>query len=239
MVIRIAICDDSAYIREETRKYILKYSFKNDFEYSLDEYDSGEELLGSNRIYDLIFMDYQFEKTKLDGISIAKELRRQRIEATIIFLSSYPGVVFQTFEVGTFRFLVKPIEEDKFNDAINSFLNTMEKEQILTVRMNGMNHFIKENAISYVEGYGKYCIIHFVDKRERLECHETLASVESRLPFNHFYRCHKSFLVNLKYVASYNRTDLILENGESILISRNQYKEFTEAYADYLAGRIR
>lgn len=238
MVIRIAICDDSAYIREETKKYILKYSFKNDFEYSLDEYESGEELLESDKIYDLIFMDYQFEKTKLDGISIAKELRRKKIEATIIFLSSYPAVVFQTFEVGTFRFLVKPIEEDKFNDAINSFLSTLEKEEILTVRADGMNHFIKENSISYVEGYGKYCIIHFMDNRKSLECHETLASVESRLPPLHFYRCHKSFLVNLKYVASYNRTDLILENGETVLISRNQYKEFTEAYSDYLAGRM-
>lgn len=226
-------------MREETRKYILKYSFKNDFEYSLDEYDTGENLLASNKTYDLIFMDYQFEKNKLDGISIAKELRIRGIDASIIFLSSYPGVVFQTFEVGTFRFLVKPIEENKFNDAITSFLMTMEEEQVLTVRINGMNHFIKENLISYVEGYGKHCIIHFVDKRENLECHETLASVESRLPLNHFYRCHKSFVVNLKYVASYNRTDLILENGESILISRNQYKEFTEAYSNYLAGRIR
>lgn len=238
MVIRIAICDDSSYMREETRKYILKYSFKHDFEYSLDEYDTGEKLIISDKIYDLIFMDYRFEKTKLDGVSIAKELRKKGMDATIIFLSSYPSVVFQTFEVGTFRFLVKPIEEDKFNDAINSFLMNMEEEHVLLVRINGMNHFIKENSISYVEGYGKYCIIHFIDKRENLECHETLASVESRLPFNHFFRCHKSFLVNLKYVDSYNRTNLILENGETILVSRNQYKEFTEAYSDYLSGRI-
>ncbi len=236
-MIKIAICDDSDYMRAETKKYILKYSFKREFDYSIDEYETGQKLLASREAYALIFMDYQFEGAGSDGITIAKELRMRGIDATIIFLSSYPSVVFQSFEVGTFRFLVKPIEEEKFNAALDSFLLSTSQEKVLTVRVSGMNHFIKESTISYIEGSGKHCIIHFADKSEEFECHETLASVEGRLSSKYFYRCYKSFIVNMKYVASYNHTDVILNNGECILISRTKYKEFTEIYSDYLTGQ--
>lgn len=236
---KIAICDDSDYMREETKKYILKYSFQKDFDYSLDEYETGEKLLASKETYDLIFMDYQYEDTGADGITIAKELRRGGDDAVIIFLSSYPSVVFQSFDVGTFRFLVKPIEEEKFNDALDAFVQSMSKEKVLSVHVHGMDHVVKENTISYIEGFGKHCIIHFADQSGELECNETLASVGERLPSNHFFRCYKSFIVNLKHVSSYNHTDVVLDNGEQILMSRTKYKEFTQAYSDYLTGHGR
>lgn len=226
-------------MRSETKKYILQYSFQREFEYSLDEYNTGEQLIASNISYDLIFMDYQFEGVGADGITIAKALREKGVDTTIIFLSSYPGVVFQSFEVGTFRFLIKPIEEDKFFDAIDSFVSNMEeKEEVLTIRVDGMTHFIKMNSIFYVEGYGKYCIIHLADKEE-VECHETLAAVEERLNTKYFYRCYKSYVVNLKHVVSYNHTDVLLDNGDSILISRTKYKEFMDKYSDFMVTRRR
>lgn len=238
-MVKIVVCDDSDFMRSETKKYILKYSFQREFEYSIDEYDTGEKLIASDISYDLIFMDYQFEGSGADGITIAKLLREKGVDATIIFLSSYPGVVFQSFEVGTFRFLVKPIEEDKFNDAIDAFVSNLEeKEEVLTVRVDGMTHFIKAQSISYVEGYGKYCIIHLVDKEE-MECHETLATVEERLNPKYFYRCYRSYVVNLKHVVSYNHTDVLLDNGDSILISRTKYKDFLDKYSDFMVVQRR
>ncbi len=236
---KIAVCDDSEYMRKETCRYILNYSFKKDFDYKLDEYDTGEKLLASDEKYDLIFMDYQFEGIGSNGITIAKELRKKECEAVIIFLSSYPGVVFESFEVGTFRFLVKPVEEEKFDDALDSFVQSMEEEDVLAIRVDGINHFIKESKILYVEGYGKHCIIHFSSSKNFIECHETMSSVEERLSTKYFYRCFKSFVVNLKHVTGYSHTDVILDNGESILISRTKYKEFTEVYSSFLAGQRR
>lgn len=239
-MLKIAICDDSEFMRSETKKYILKYSFKRDFEYSIDEYGSGEKLIASKKTYDLIFMDYQFENAGEDGITIAKALRKMGCDATIIFLSSYPGVVFESFEVGTFRFLVKPIDEGKFNNALDSFLtNVTEVDEVLTIKVNGTTHFIKMKSIYYVEGYGKYCIIHFGDNKEQTECHETLAAVEERLNADCFYRCYKSYVVNFKYVESYNHTEVLLANGESIMISRMKYKEFMDRYSNFMLSQRR
>ena len=48
-MVRIAVCDDSDFMRSETKKRILNYSVKKDFDYSLDEYNAGEKLVGSER----------------------------------------------------------------------------------------------------------------------------------------------------------------------------------------------
>ena len=166
---------------------------------------------------------------------IAKEIRKVNKEIMIIFLSSYPNIVFESFEVGTFRFLVKPIVEEKFFQAMDDLLKHFETDDVLTVKVDGTSYFIQGKQIAYIEGDGKNCIVQFIDKDDPLEIHETLSAVEGRLSEKKFFRCHKSFLVNLAYVASYNHTDVILENDETLMISRQRYKPFAEAYSRFLA----
>lgn len=239
-MIKIAICDDCEWMRTETRKHLLKYSFQRDFDYSLDEYDTGEKLLASDQSYDLIFMDYQFEETGADGITIARALRKKGVSATIIFLSGYPEAVFESFEVGTFRFLIKPIDEQRFTDAIDSFISGMkEADEVLTVRADGMTHFIKTPSIACIEGVGKHCLIQFADGAAQMECPETLAAVEEQLPAGSFYRCHKSYVVNLRHVTSYSHTEVLLDSGHRVPISRTKYRDFTDRYSDFLLAQRR
>ena len=233
-MVRIAVCDDSEFMRSETKKRILNYSVKKDLDYSLDEYDVGEKLVNSGEKYDLIFMDYEFENKGANGLDIAKKIREYDKNSTIVFASSYPSIVFDTFEVGTFRFLTKPIDIDKFNDVMDAFVKTLEEDIVLKIRLDGENHFFKESTISYVEGMGKNCILHFCDGREKMECRETLGAIEARLSAKKFYRCYKSYLINLAQVDSYNHEEVTMSTGEKLLISRLKYKEFNNIYADYL-----
>ena len=233
-MVRIAVCDDSKFMRNEVKKRVLNYSVKKDFDYSLEEYDNGEKLIESQEKYDLIFMDYEFEDKGANGLEIARKIREYDKNSTIVFVSSYPSIVFDTFEVGTFRFLTKPIDDKRFYDVLDSFLQLMEEDNVLKIRLDGENHFFKESVISYVEGMGKNCILHFCDGREDMECHETLGAIEGRLSPQKFYRCYKSFLINLAQVDSYNHDEVTMSTGDKLLISRLKYKEFNSIYADYL-----
>lgn len=233
-MVRIAVCDDSGFMRSEIKKRILEYSVKKDLDYSLDEYEVGERLVCLREKYDLIFMDYEFENKGANGIDIAKKIREYDKNSTIVFASSYPSIVFDTFEVGTFRFLTKPIDIDKFNDVMDAFVKTLEEDSVLKIRLDGENHFFKESTISYVEGMGKNCILHFCDGREKMECRETLGAIEARLSSKKFYRCYKSYLINLAQVDSYNHEEVTMSTGEKLLISRLKYKEFNNIYAEYL-----
>lgn len=233
-MINIAVCDDLDYMRNELKKRILQYSMKKDLDYTIEEYDAGEKLIKSGKKFDLIFMDYEFEDNGANGLEIARKIRKEDKNMTIVFVSSYPSIVFDTFEVGTFRFLTKPIEEKKFDEVLDAFMKQMNNDDVLKVRHDGVNHFFKESVIAYLEGIGKNCIIHFSDGREEMKCHETLSAVEERLSGENFYRCYRSFLINLAHVDSYNRNEVTMDTGEKLLISRLKYKEFNSIYSDYL-----
>ena len=233
-MIRIAVCDDSKFMRSEIGNKILDYSVKKDFEYSLDTYDAGEKLVESGVKYDLIFMDYEFEDNGANGLDIARKIRKSDKNSTIVFVSSYSSIVFDTFEVGTFRFLTKPVDDKKFCEVLDAFMQTLKEDNVLKIRLDGENHFFKESIISYVEGMGKNCILHFCDGRDEMECHETLGAIEGRLSSKKFYRCYKSFLINLAQVDSYNHSEVTMSTGDKLLISRLKYKEFNDIYADYL-----
>ncbi len=236
-MIRIAICDDLKILREELKEQLLIYGKKRNLEYCIYEYENGTKMLEDNKEYDLAFLDYQYENDKSNnGITIATKLREVQKNVTIIFLSSYPAVVFDSFTVGTFRFLVKPIQVNKFQKAMDDFLKTLDQENILSIKVEGVNRSLHTKEISYIEGFGKYCIIHMLSEREKeIECHETLAVIEERLPKDIFYRCHKSYVVNLSHIDSYNRTSIFILSGEEVFISRTKYKEFTEIYMNYLS----
>ncbi|MBR3602794.1 MAG: response regulator transcription factor [Lachnospiraceae bacterium] len=240
-MLRIAVCDDSSFIRGITKKSLVKYSFQNNIDVEIDEYETGELLLQAEKSgekqHQLIFIDYEFEEKGENGIAIISEFRKFNKNTKVIFLSSYPQVVFQSFEVEAFRFLVKPLEEDKLFKAMDDFMASIAEERVLTIRVEGENFFYQESIISHIEGCGKNCILHFSDNRRAVVSNETISSVEDRLSKEDFFRCHKSFLVNMRHVESYSHTDITLSTGETILISRNKYKYFGEALADYISGK--
>ena len=180
-MVKIAVCDDSEYDRKEILRHLIDYSIDRGFEYSADEYETGESLLASGQYYDLVFLDYDFETKGRNGIEVARILRRERRDDTIIiFLSAYPEAVFDSFEVGTFRFLVKPIDNDKFRRALDQFLSVVEGTSFLKIRIEGSTQFINEKKILYIEGCGKGCIIHFMDKNDDITIGEILGNIEKR-----------------------------------------------------------
>lgn len=233
-MINIAICDDSEVMRSEINRRILGFSLKKDLDCRITEYDAGEKLINSGEKYDLIFMDYEFENNGDNGLDISRKIRKFDKNSTIVFVTSYPSVVFDTFEVGTFRFLTKPIDDKKFSEVLTAFQRTMESDDVLKIRLDGENHFFKESTIAYVEGMGKNCIIYFNDGRGEMECHETLGAIEGRLSTDKFFRCYKSFLINLSQVKSYNHAEITMGTGTKIPLSRLKYKEFKNIYSDFL-----
>lgn len=236
-MIRIAVCDDDRYSREDVKTHLLDYSMQNDLEYTLDEYESGESLLGSGKKYDLYFMDYQFEKNSKDGIMTAGELREQNDDATIIFLSSYPEAVFDSFEVGAFRFLVKPVDDKKFTEALDKFCEYVLSDSMIRLHEVGKNRSVNKHDILFIEGYGKKSILHFADRDKDFECNKTLSALEKMIDDESFYRCQKSYVINMAHVSGYNHSAITLDNGSVVLISRKKYKEFIEKYGEFILKR--
>ena len=233
-MLKIAVCDDERIIREEIIRSLNEYSRLRNIDIICDSYENGYDFLRTKRSYNIVFLDYMFDKDlQLNGLSIAKKLRNNNQDIAIIFLTSYPKVVFSSFEVDTFRFLVKPLDVQKLYTAMDDFLNTLDTDKTLMIRIDGAVNIINTKQIIYLEGDGKYCLIHTNEPSQSIECRETLASVEKRLPEHIFCRCHRSFIVNLQYIQSYDHQEIILRNGAQAYISRHKYNLFEAMFFDY------
>ena len=233
-MLRIAVCDDERIIREELVRCLNEYSRVRNIDIVCDQYATGHDFLRTNVSYNMVFLDFQLDKDEnLNGLSVAQKLRSKNNDIAIIFLTNYPKVVFSSFEVDTFRFLVKPLNPLKLNKALDAFLKTLDTDSTLMIRLEGAVNVINTKNIIFLEGDGKYCIIHMSKHNPLIDCKETLASVEQRLPNELFSRCHRSFIVNLKYVQSYDHQEITLKNGENIFVSRSKYKSFEDNFLEY------
>lgn len=235
-MIRIALCDDSDEIRRQTRECLVRYFMPSDYEFLIDEYGSGEVFLESEAVYDIIFLDYKFENSEMDGLSIASSIRRRGDGVKIVFLSSYPQVVFKTFEFGTFRFLVKPVDDVSMKEVMDAFFRENDgNDRHICFRFSGNEYFVSEKDIVYVESAGKYCTIHRDKEENHIRLRQPLNKVAGELRGEIFFRCHNSYIVNFMYVSGCTSSEVMLTNGEQIPMSRHRYRGFMDSYGKYLS----
>ena len=92
--------------------------------------------------------------------------------------------------------------------------------QDLAVRINGLTRLVHTRDIFYIESAGRKVNLHAKD--ETIEYYARIGALEKMLS-GVFYRIHKGYLVNLRYVDRFDRTSLRMKNGDTLLISRQKY----------------
>ncbi len=226
---KIAICDDEIEIGEQIKDLIR--SQKTDCRIEL--YSSGEELLASEVVFDIIFLDIQMEG--MDGLSTARQLRR-KTDALLIFITGIREAVFDAFDVSAFHYLLKPVDQEKFGEVFRRAAEVYRagRQEPLVIRTGGRSLTLERKDILYLESRGRKAEIHRkADPAEIIEIYANMDVLEEQLGED-FYRCHRGYLVNLAYIRDYDRESIGLRNGEIICLSRRKYDEFVKAYMHYL-----
>lgn len=231
---KFAICDDEKFFRNELKKALDVYSKERKTDIIYDEFSNGHDLLACRNEYDIIFMDYQMNS--IDGLETAKKLRELNNKTTIIFLTSYPNIVFDTFQVNTFRFLVKPLEYEKLKKALDDYQETFNSEKYVVIKIDEITKKIPVSDIIYAEASDKYCYIR--TENDNYLYKKTLSEFESMLPEDSFFRCHRSYVVNFRHIISHTGTDILFDNNEKALISKVKSSAFKKAFLDYVKRNI-
>ncbi len=158
----------------------------------------------------------------------------------LIFVTGHPEYMAKAFSVNAFQYLVKPIDEEEFADVFALALReccrlgvkkNTEPRKIL-VRNGNITRNIPVEDIYYIESNNRKIIIAVGD--EKIECYGKIGGMERELQEG-FFRTHRGYLVNMKYVERYSRTEVQMKNGSSLLISKYKYQDFVKAYLAYLA----
>ncbi len=233
---RIAICDDEKNIRELIGDKVVKQYLEAEIVF----FSSGEELLLSDKNIDILFLDIQMSGR--NGMETARELRKKDKNVILIFVTAVEEYVFQAFDVGAFHYIVKPIDDAKFMDVLCRAVDELgskrkdvneAEERYLMINNGGVHTKVIFDDIIYAEVFNRKIVIHKMD--DTIEYYGKMSDLES-LAGDGFFRPHRAYLINFKYVEKYNASTIYLEKG-SVLMAKQNYPEFVKKYMKYIQRR--
>lgn len=234
---KIAVCEDEISNAQALAALVEKFMIKNEVEFKIDLFLSGEELLSKNADYDLIFLDCVLPGK--NGLELAKELRRQGKKSTIVFVTAFADFVFESFEVGTFRYILKPISEKKINKVLCDFLNGFKEEKYINIPTARKDNIVNINQIIYIESDGKYSIVR-LSNNNFYKSIKPISFYQQEIAevFGSFFRTHRRFIVNMDYIEKINGNIIVFSNGENAEISRRNLSAFNDKYVNFLKHSV-
>lgn len=229
----LAVCDDMPIECAKTAKQIESILNRANIDYVIKTFFTAQELLRSKESFDILFLDVKMPE--INGMELAKNMRKQGIESIIVFITSAKEYVFDAYDVEAFQYLMKPVETDKLKTVMEKAVKKLQgkvNEDFLIITAERQTRKILLRDIFYIESLGRIVKIHCVNGIQ--ETYEQISALENKLAGKSFFRCHKCYLVHLEYVDTFNRTDITLDNGETILLAKRRCEEFKKAILSYM-----
>lgn len=223
-MLSIAVCDDEVIECCSMAGKIKEILEEMKIPCIIRQFRSGRELLQASESFDIVFLDIIM--CDLDGMKTAQLFREKAFDKILIFMSSSREFVFDAYDVEAFQYLLKPVDDKKLKNVLQrTVLKTESRSQefiILSRERQKKKLFLDD--IYYFEIRGRIVDVHGAEGI--FTYYEQIGELENKLRDKGFFRCHKSYLINLRYVDGYNRQDVILDNGEKIMIAKRRYEEF-------------
>lgn len=220
---------------EELHKRILIECKQQGVEINIEKFSFGKELLKAHKYnaFDAVFLD--IDMPEINGFDIA-----EKINTLIVFVTSHDELVYSSLKFRPFRFIRKTHLEDELPEtiaAVNSEISKQNAGRKFSFRTKTGEVFLDVGNIEYIEIYGHWLRVS-VAGGEPLECYGSLTTLEEQLAELDFVRVHKSYLVNLKYIYSIEKTLIILDNKTAIPLSRYKAADVKDRFKKYLRSAL-
>lgn len=239
-MINLAICDDEIEFCDKLENLLIEIAKQENIQIDIDIYLSGSKLLNKiqteQACYDMIFLDIEMEG--MNGLEIAKEIRKQDQITMLIYVTSHQSYAIEAYEVQPFRFLLKPVDKATLNRC---FMKAYEKitagDFYFQYKFQKNYYKVLVSDILYFESDLRVIWIHLKDGSVR-KLYDKLNNIEKHMKDEKvdFFRLHKSFLVNSRYIIRKAYDHVELTDGTMIDISEDRRKEINRLYMESLEG---
>lgn len=235
-MINIAICDDMEEELEIISSYVSKNLKELNISFKISSFNEGQDLIDHmrsfNEVEDIVFLDIYMKFS--NGIDIAKKIREFDKECKIIFITSSKDYAIDSYDVGALYYILKPIDEKKFSNAIKIAIDALNKENKQIVIKNRKGTYrISYKDILYAESKARIVNI-YLKYGGVISFYSKLDDFIQDLKDERFLKCHKSFLVNMDYILKIENADIFIEENKTIPISTANISAIKEKYYDYL-----
>lgn len=234
---RIAVIDDERPARSELRHQLMEILP----DAVIEEGESGAQALemAGDAVFQMIFLDINLGD--INGTVLVNALQNMQPDAKIIFVTAYSDYAVRAFELGVEDYILKPydkkriekmlkkcrvsgsgkgIAEERQNTVRNPYQpdSRVNKTRKIAINTAGRTIFTEVDKIVFIETYNRGCLIHTV-KEEYFEG-KSIGDFEKKLEDMGFFRCQKSYLINLEKVK-----EMFLWKNNSFAIKMEGYEE--------------
>lgn len=238
-MLRIAVCDDEPeYLRKVTEMLEHYFSARPALKGQVVPFGNGETLLesaGAQNGFDLYLLDILM--SEMNGIQAGQRLRALGEGGEIIYLTSSNDFAADSYEVGAFFYLLKPVKEQKLFQVLDAAVKKLEHRRnsaIMVPTPDGTRRIMLDRIL-YVELVNRsiryHCADGVVDSRTiRAPFREMTAPL---LTDPRFCPCGTSFVLNLQHVSGVNGRTALLDNGAAVPLPRTAASAFKSAWGRY------
>lgn len=227
MKYKVAICDDSDADRRYIMNMVRSWASAAGHEVQIDGFPSAESFLfryAGESDYDILLLD--IEMGAMDGVTMAKELRKSNDTVQIIFITGYSDYISEGYEVAALHYLMKPVNEEKLCLVLDRAAEKLAKnERVLNFEVSGEMVRVPIYQIRYADVLGNYVTVHAL---KDVTVKMTLGELEKQLD-ERFYRVGRSALVNLTQISRVTRAEIRLNDGTAIPLPRGAYEGVNRA----------
>ena len=222
MELRVGICDDSQTDAAYVETFLSAWAQERDLALHVERFPSAESFLflyAEEKRFDLLLLD--IEMGQLDGVTMAKEIRRDNQDVQIVFITGYSDYIAEGYEVAALHYLLKPVNGDKLRAVLDRAVDKVRRrEHALTLEQGGEMVRIPLGEIRYLEVCRNYVTVHAKgDYTTRLE-----EALDGR-----FHRLGRSMVVNLEVVRRVTKTQVVLSDGSVLPLPRGAYEGLNRA----------
>lgn len=222
--------DDEPRALELIEKYVSKIDFLNLTAKYRDPIEAIDYLMDND--VDLIFLDINMPG--IFGTELVKVLKHQPM---IIFTTAYSEYAIESYELDAVDYLLKPFEFERFLKSVikaqglkrkepkTQIVKTSEVDIKILIKSGSETHQVSVNDIRYIEGLGNYVNVYVGDKK--IVAYKSLRDLTDLLPKKEFVRIHKSYIVALTHIKSFEIHQVKID-GKTLPIGKIYRKEFLE-----------
>lgn len=235
-MLKIAICEDEIEQQKILKQYLEQILNQISNKYEILFFNSGEALFKNYpENIDIFLLDIQMDE--LNGMEVAKRIRQiDKKEVEIIFTTSLIEYIQEGYEVRAYRYLLKPIQLENLKKHIISCVEEVNKNKSSYIVVNEKNdaYKLKISDITYIEIQKREMTIHTINKNYIIN--SSMSKMENELSKYNFYRCHKSFMINIDFIKNIKQYVAILDNKEEVPISRYKFKDTKSRFLSHLGS---
>ncbi len=227
----IAICDDNSIMLEDISNKLDAFSKETGKELSVFKYNNSAELRSSNTRFDIAILDIELDE--INGIKLGEELRAKNPYIILIYVTAYKEYLDEALNLNAVRFFEKPLDTKRFFKGLEEAIKRVDNSIIRFYLQDGKTtETVAIQDIVYVEIDKRKSKVYTADKSYH-SC-EHISFWKEKLNTSFFAIPHKSYVVNLNFVTSYERDKIILCEKYRINIARNRQTEFREKFLRFM-----